>query len=77
MYQRGACLHSLNAVGDTALQCAIKHGSLLSAAMLIQALSDQQFTRISSSLRCTQVNFCLCFIFYFTLSAGVCPLFLC
>jgi len=60
LFQRGVCVHSVNSVGDTALQCAIKHGSLLSTVMLIQALSDQHFLRTSSCLRCVQVNVYFC-----------------
>ena len=48
-----------SSAGDTALQCAIKHGCLLSGVMLIQALSRQQFTRVLPSLRRLQVTGCL------------------
>jgi len=59
LQQRGVCLDSVSSAGDTALQCAIKHGCLLSAVMLIQALSRQQFTRVLPSLRRLQVTACL------------------
>jgi len=48
-----------SSAGDTALQCVIKHGCLLSAVMLIQALSRQQFTHVLPSLRHLQVTGCL------------------
>jgi len=59
LQQRGVCVDSVSSAGDTALQCAIKHGCLLSAVMLIQALSRQQFTRVLPSLRRLQVTACL------------------
>ena len=59
LQQRGVCVDSVSSAGDTALQCAIKHGCLLSAVMLIQALSRQQFTRVLPSLRHLQVTACL------------------
>jgi len=57
MFQHGVCLDLVNSVGDTALQCAIKHGSLLSALMLIQAVSDQHFIHVWSLLNCIPVKF--------------------
>ena len=59
LQQRGVCVDWVSSVGDTALQCAIKHGCLLSAVMLIQALNRQQFTRVLPSLRRLQVTACL------------------
>ena len=55
-------LSTVNSAGDTALQRGSK---CLSLVTLIQAFSGQHFrpTRISSFLRCTQANCCICCIF--------------
>ena len=50
----------MNAAGDTAVQTAVKHGSLLTAAMLINSLSDQVFLHIQSMLPHAQVAVSVC-----------------
>jgi len=63
--QQGADVDAVNTSGDTPLHCAVKHGSLLTADMLINSITYQQ---LSASL--IQVRLCYFSVYYFLLPSA-------